>query len=108
MQQEQQQQLPRKLRVLCLHSWRTSGDIFKQQFRRVNLDVALADLMDFVSQASWLRVHLHLLRSMAQHSCLLCRRTPFIATVSQHGSLVNPAGSAWLVNNHKHTCSLTQ
>jgi hypothetical protein len=53
-QEQQQQQLPRKLRVLCLHSWRTSGAIFKQQFRRVNLDVALADLMDFVSWARWL------------------------------------------------------
>lgn len=39
----------KKLRVLCLHSWRTSGKIFQQQFRRVQLDVALSDLIEFVS-----------------------------------------------------------
>eukprot|EP00879_Flechtneria_rotunda_P003150 GHRR01003372.1.p1 GENE.GHRR01003372.1~~GHRR01003372.1.p1 ORF type:complete len:296 (+),score=71.11 GHRR01003372.1:250-1137(+) len=38
----------RKLRVLCLHSWRTSGDIFKAQFQRSKLDVALDDLLELV------------------------------------------------------------
>lgn len=38
----------KKLRVLCLHSWRTSGDIFQAQWKRSGLDVALADLLDLV------------------------------------------------------------
>lgn len=39
---------PKKLRVLCLHSWRTSADIFIAQWRRAGLDVALADLLELV------------------------------------------------------------
>lgn len=39
----------KKLRVLCLHSWRTSGDIFIAQWKRAGLDVALADLLELVS-----------------------------------------------------------
>lgn len=42
-------QQPKKLRVLCLHSWRTSGDIFVAQWRRAGLDAALADLLELVS-----------------------------------------------------------
>jgi len=37
------------MRVLCLHSWRTSGDIFLAQWKRAGLDVALADLLELVS-----------------------------------------------------------
>lgn len=40
---------PRKrLRVLALHSFRTSGAIFAEQQRRAGLDAALADLIDVV------------------------------------------------------------
>lgn len=39
---------PAKLRVLCLHSWRTSADIFIAQWKRAGLDVALADLVELV------------------------------------------------------------
>jgi hypothetical protein len=44
------QQQPKKLRVLCLHSWRTSADIFIAQWRRAGLDAALADLLELVGQ----------------------------------------------------------
>lgn len=38
----------RKLRVLCLHSWRTSGAIFQQQWQRAKLLDGLADLLELV------------------------------------------------------------
>jgi hypothetical protein len=38
----------RRLRVLCLHSWRTSGAIFKEQFERAGLGQALEDLVEMV------------------------------------------------------------
>lgn len=34
--------------MLCLHSWRTSGDIFRAQWARAGLDTALADLLELV------------------------------------------------------------
>lgn len=37
---------PRKLRILALHSFRTSGATFREQLRRGGLDEALADLID--------------------------------------------------------------
>ncbi|KAG2501437.1 hypothetical protein HYH03_001220 [Edaphochlamys debaryana] len=39
---------PRKLRVLCLHSFRTSARIFEQQLTRPGLLPALTDLVDLV------------------------------------------------------------
>jgi hypothetical protein len=38
----------RKLKVLALHSWRTSGKIFTEQMLRAGLDKSLADLVDIV------------------------------------------------------------
>mmetsp|Transcript_4027 Transcript_4027/g.10029 ORF Transcript_4027/g.10029 Transcript_4027/m.10029 type:complete len:298 (-) Transcript_4027:173-1066(-) len=38
----------RKLRVLCLHSFRTSASIFKQQMAKARLDASLADLVELV------------------------------------------------------------
>lgn len=38
----------KRLRVLCLHSWRTSGSIFKEQFERAKLGPALDDLVEMV------------------------------------------------------------
>eukprot|EP00891_Asterochloris_glomerata_P007178 jgi/Astpho2/7178/fgenesh1_pg.00113_%23_20_t len=35
-----------KLRILALHSWRTSGSIFIEQMRRAGLDKALADMVE--------------------------------------------------------------
>lgn len=52
-------QSPPKLRVLCLHSWRTSGDIFLAQWRRAGLDVALADLVELVRASVLLPRTLH-------------------------------------------------
>ncbi|GFR45059.1 hypothetical protein Agub_g6432, partial [Astrephomene gubernaculifera] len=37
----------RRLRVLCIHSFRTSGSIFKQQLQRAGLLEALEDLVEF-------------------------------------------------------------
>lgn len=39
----------RKLRVLALHSFRTSAAIFQEQLKRAGLDKELADLLDLVS-----------------------------------------------------------
>ncbi|KAI8471168.1 MAG: serine hydrolase FSH [Monoraphidium minutum] len=38
----------RRLRVLCLHSWRTSGAIFREQFERAKLLPAIDDLVELV------------------------------------------------------------
>lgn len=39
---------PRKLRVLALHSFRTSAAIFQEQLQRAGLDKELEDLLDIV------------------------------------------------------------
>jgi len=44
-------QMP-KLRLLCLHSYRTSAAIFKQQMKRGGLHDTLADLADMVRTAT--------------------------------------------------------
>lgn len=38
----------KQLRILCLHSWRTSGAIFKEQFERAKLLPAIDDLVELV------------------------------------------------------------
>jgi len=38
----------RKLRLLALHSFRTSAAIFREQLRRSGLDESLADLVELV------------------------------------------------------------
>ncbi|GBF94990.1 hypothetical protein Rsub_07491 [Raphidocelis subcapitata] len=40
--------LPARLRVLCLHSWRTSGSIFREQFERARLLPVLEAVADLV------------------------------------------------------------
>ncbi|KAG2447006.1 hypothetical protein HYH02_008160 [Chlamydomonas schloesseri] len=37
---------PRRLRILCLHSFRTSGKIFEEQLQRAQLTEALGDLVE--------------------------------------------------------------
>lgn len=40
--------LPKRLKLLCLHSFRTSGKIFQEQFKRSGLDTALSDIAELV------------------------------------------------------------
>ncbi|KAK9813275.1 hypothetical protein WJX72_011766 [[Myrmecia] bisecta] len=42
----------RKLRILALHSFRTSGTIFQEQMRRAGLDTALEDLVEIIYATS--------------------------------------------------------
>eukprot|EP00877_Chromochloris_zofingiensis_P004961 jgi/Chrzof1/14466/Cz09g03290.t1 len=40
------EQPQRKLRILALHSFRTSAETFKEQFRRAKLDTSISDLVE--------------------------------------------------------------
>ena len=51
-----------RLRLLCLHSFRTSGRIFQEQLQRAGLDRELADLVELVGAAAGCR------------RCCCCRR----------------------------------
>ena len=69
-----------RLRVLALHSFRTSGRIFQQQMQRAGLDKELADLLDIVSadlpalRSSVAHTFYHLL-SLSLHSSPATDRT---------------------------------